>query len=666
MSAVNDNEMMKEPSGVKMSLADRIGADDARSVAFACFLTVLSFAMGRVEMTGAFFPCGIALMSAALKRSSLNIYLIIPTLAGMLTLWRGGTYIWGDVIAAAAARAVFMILAKRGLPDFYRMIICVSIVIISNSVYYTAAHILYRLDLKLLLLETITVGGLYYIFHVFFSLSNMKETFRGSVEGGIVSIAGICALIFCGLTSWRGASYYITEYIPMTAGFLCVLILGYKLGISAGITASAIIAVIFYLCSIIPMSQVIIFICAGLTAGFFRGLNKYTTAACFAAVCLVFGLACTGALGALPAAPPLIAALIFALIPSRMMKQINEILRRLVSGNAGVSSYELQEGGINTANVKDVLDGYKECFGSLAKLYDIGKDQRSIISHQFRGMQQVVNQLEMDIKSANKGRLACVPVNTEYKYNIDVGTSGYARLGDVSGDSYICKTLSDGRYIIILSDGMGKGEAAAMESSLAVKTLANLIEAGFDVEIALRTLNSILLLKSEDEIFSTVDIGIFDKTSGKLKLYKIGAASTFIKRGEKVSAVKMAALPMGIVDGLKIDFVSLKLQPGDQIIMVSDGVTDSARYANVAENGSGTGAGSSEHGENRKTGTQNADNGCEWLCETVRAIKSKDPSTMADLIINKAVENYGVREKDDLTVISAVIKDTSLTCSKRA
>lgn len=58
-------------------------------------------------------------------------------------------------------------------------------------------------------------------------------------------------------------------------------------------------------------------------------------------------------------------------------------------------------------------------------------------------------------------------MNTEYKYNIDVGTSGYARLGDVSGDSYICKTLSDGRYIIILSDGMGKGEAAAMESSLA-------------------------------------------------------------------------------------------------------------------------------------------------------------------------------------------------------
>lgn len=647
MSAVNEQEVIREAGGIR----ERIGAEDARGVAFACFLTALSFAMGRVEMAAAFFPCGIAFMSAALKRSSLNIYLLIPTLAGMLTLWRSGTYIWGDVIAATACSAVFLILARRNMPDFYRMIICVSIVVIANTSYYTAAHILYRLDLKLLMLETITVGGLYYIFHVFFSFTNMREEFRGSVEGGIAMLSAVCALIFCGLASWHGIPYYISDYIPMTAGFLCTLVLGYKLGISAGITSGAVTAIIFYLCGIIPISQVIIFICAGLTAGFFRGLNKYTTAACFAAVCLIFGLACTGSLGALPAVPPVLASLLFAVIPLPLMKKINTPLRRLVRTE---NAYDVRSEGINTGNVKDVLDGYKECFASLAALYDIGKDQRSIISHQFKGMQQVVNQLEMDIKAASKGKLACVPANTEYKYNIEVGTSGYARLGDVSGDSYICRELSDGRYVIILSDGMGRGEAAAMESSLAVKTLANLIEAGFDVEIALRTLNSILLLKSEDEIFSTVDIGIFDKTSGKLKLYKIGAASTFIKRGEKVSAVKMAALPMGIVDGLKIDFVSLKLQPGDQIVMVSDGVTDSARYA---EGAAGTAS---------ADGGAGTDNGCAWLCEAVRSIKSKDPNTMADLIINKAVENYGVREKDDLTVISAVIKDTSLACGSRA
>ena len=35
---------------------------------------------------------------------------------------------------------------------------------------------------------------------------------------------------------------------------------------------------------------------------------------------------------------------------------------------------------------------------------------------------------------------------------------------------------------------------------------------------------------------------------------------------------------------------------------------------------------------------------------------------MADLIINRAVENYGLKEKDDLTVISAVVREAAFSC----
>ena len=229
-----------------------------------------------------------------------------------------------------------------------------------------------------------------------------------------------------------------------------------------------------------------------------------------------------------------------------------------------------------------------------------------------------------------------MPANTESRFGIEVGASGYARSGSVSGDSYICRMLPDGRYIMILSDGMGKGERAALESTLAVKTLANLIEAGFEVELALKTLNSILLLKTEEEIFSTIDIAIFSRDTGRLRLYKVGAASTFIKRKDQVSAVKMAALPMGIVNGLKIDCVNVRLHAGDQIIMVSDGIIDSKR---------------NEKGEVEEP---------QWLTDAIMSIKSKDPATMADLLINRAVENYGIKEKDDLTVISAVIRSIVL------
>ncbi len=665
MSIINENGIITGPAEAGIREESR----DARSVVFIGLLTVLAFSMGRIEMAATFFPCGIAFLSAALKRSSLNIYLVLPVLVGIATLWQKNRYIWGDTAAILVCAAVFLILARRSIPDFYRMILCISIIVICNVSYYTAAHILYRLDLRLLFLEAVVATGLYYVFHVFFSFTNLREDFRGSVEGGIVSLSAVFILLFCGLTVQN--TFPLLDYIPQAAGFLCILLLGYKLGISAGIISSASVSILLYLCGIIPVSQMIIFLCAGLTAGFFRGLNKYTTAACFSAVCLIFGLTCTGAMGALPSLPPLFAAVCFLFLPNRLMKYINQMLRRLIQERG---SYEAPVDDLRMGEVTTVLDGYKECFGSLAKLYNIGKDQRSIISHQFKGMQQVVNQLEMDLKEANRGKLAVLPSGADGRYSIDIGTSGYARSGAVSGDSYICKELSDGRYIIILSDGMGKGEAAAVESSLAVKTLANLIEAGFDIEIALRTLNSILLLKSEEEIFSTIDIGIFNRNSGRFKLYKVGAASTFVKRGDRVDTVKMAALPMGIVDGLKIDFVSLKLQPGDQIIMVSDGITDSVRYrsgggdiseagGDAAKNDGGKHGGYSRQGRGIKTEN---DSGCKWLCDTIRSIKSKDPSTMADLIINRAVENYGVHEKDDLTVISAVVKDVSFPCSNRA
>ena len=628
------------------------------TIVFVLFLAVFGFSAGRVGMAEAsFFPCGVALLSAALRRNSLNLYLTVPVLAGILTVWHRNDLVFGDVAAIPICAIVFWLLLKSNLSDFSRMLLCVFIVMICRVSYAAATHQLYRFEPQMLLLEGVVMCGLYYLFHVFFSFANGKETFHASAEGGVASLTVVSVLFVCGLSSFGNISF-LAEGLPETAGLLCTLFMGYELGISAGILSAASASILLYLYGALPIPQLLVFLCAGLTAGFFRGLNRYTTAACFAAVCLIFGITCTGSMGALPTVPPIAASVGFALMPKKGIRGIRHLMRRLAEGEGeygGTAAVMPEDAGMEKA--EEVLTGYFRCFGSLASLYDLGKDRRSIISHQFRGMQQVVGRLEHDLKAACRRDLSQIyrERDRSKKYRIDTGASVYARPGTVSGDSYICRRLPDGRHLILLSDGMGKGEAAALESSLAVKTLADLIEAGFDVEIALRTLNSILLLKSEEEIFTTIDIGIFSGESGNLRLYKIGAASTFIKRGDRVNAVKMAALPMGIVDGLKIDFVNLKLQPGDQVVMVSDGVTDSGRYRMNSEQDAAE-AGVSEA----------ADQGCSWLCEAISSIKSKDPVTMADLIINRAVENYGLKEKDDLTVISAVVKETAFPCGKHA
>lgn len=179
-----------------------------------------------------------------------------------------------------------------------------------------------------------------------------------------------------------------------------------------------------------------------------------------------------------------------------------------------------------------------------------------------------------------------------------------------------------------LSDGMGQGSRAAQESGLTVHTLRDLLKAGFDAEVALRIVNSLLLLKSTDEIFSTVDMGMLNLYTGKFRLYKIGAAATFIKRGDQVKVIKVAALPMGLVERISVNSVEFRVRRGDSIIIVSDGITDA--------------------------GAEGSEN-LEWLESAIRGIRSKDPQTMADLILNRAVERRGIREKDDMTVMVASV-----------
>jgi len=385
------------------------------------------------------------------------------------------------------------------------------------------------------------------------------------------------------------------------------LVIGYKIGIMEGGVSG--IASGMFACFWTSGSPAIIgiFACAGMTAGFFKGLNRIITGVCFAAVCIAFGLVKGYPELYISIYDPLLAAAIFAAIPNRWLGKIELALAKVRKDHI-YEELKARDRMILT------LGGYLETFEKLAALYSSPKHRSNIIAMQFKGMAKVTKTM---VDALDAPETAFLPAKE--RFSIGVGVSGYAKERSVSGDSYICADLKDGDYMIALSDGMGKGESASRESALTITSLYNLMKAGFDVELALRTINSLLLFKSTEEIFSTVDLGLFNKVTGKLKLFKIGAAATFIKRGGKVETIKVSALPMGIVDSIRINHIELQARRGDEIIIVSDGITEADR----------------------------ADGQMEWIRETIEQIRSKDPQTKSDLIINKAVERYGLKEKDD-------------------
>ena len=61
------------------------------------------------------------------------------------------------------------------------------------------------------------------------------------------------------------------------------------------------------------------------------------------------------------------------------------------------------------------------------------------------------------------------------------------------GDNYTFMEIYDGKYMMAISDGMGKGKKAYEESSITIDILENMMEAKIDKEIIIDTINNMLL-----------------------------------------------------------------------------------------------------------------------------------------------------------------------------
>ena len=87
-------------------------------------------------------------------------------------------------------------------------------------------------------------------------------------------------------------------------------------------------------------------------------------------------------------------------------------------------------------------------------------------------------------------------------------------------------------------------------------------------------INSALLVRSDAQVFSTVDIASLDLYTGVCEFLKVGASTTFIRRDNWVETISSTSLPAGVFHRLEPDCSSRKLYAGDMVIMVTDGVLD--------------------------------------------------------------------------------------------
>ncbi|MCL2415775.1 MAG: stage II sporulation protein E [Defluviitaleaceae bacterium] len=195
-----------------------------------------------------------------------------------------------------------------------------------------------------------------------------------------------------------------------------------------------------------------------------------------------------------------------------------------------------------------------------------------------------------------------------------------------TGDSFSYMDLRDGRTIMALSDGMGSGARAQEESRAAIELLEEFMENGFDRDTTIKLINLSLLLKSSEDLFSTLDICTIDRDTAAAEFIKIGASSTVLLRDGETEVLDSWSLPVGILDTIDMNVKDVQLGDGDVVVMMTDGVLDSDKDAD-------------------------ADQKEEWIMRHLKRVGSRNAQEIAEYLLDKGKKNYGEEIMDDMTVL---------------
>lgn len=218
----------------------------------------------------------------------------------------------------------------------------------------------------------------------------------------------------------------------------------------------------------------------------------------------------------------------------------------------------------------------------------------------------------------------------DVRYKVLTGTARIAKDGEtLSGDNFSFMRLSHGRMVMTITDGMGSGRSAFCESEAVIEMLEQLLEAGFGEEMALKFVNTTMVMSGDNEMFSTVDMCVIDMYSGMCDCIKCGAAATFIKKKNGVKIIDSDAMPIGIIPEMNCASTRYRLADGDYVIMISDGVSDS--FDGVCKE--------------------------EVICRLIEDAEAVNAVELAEYILESAKKCNMCRAGDDMSVIVAGVWD---------
>lgn len=144
----------------------------------------------------------------------------------------------------------------------------------------------------------------------------------------------------------------------------------------------------------------------------------------------------------------------------------------------------------------------------------------------------------------------------------------------VGGDYFDVLQVSDDLWAAVVADVSGKGVSSAL--------LAGLLQGAFlmasgnpsETEAMMRRLNSFLLDRTGGEKYATVFYCAID-SAGHLSYANAGHCAPFlVGQDGRVRKLNTSGMPVGMIENAPIQMLEMQLDPGDKLVIYSDGFTE--------------------------------------------------------------------------------------------
>ncbi len=192
----------------------------------------------------------------------------------------------------------------------------------------------------------------------------------------------------------------------------------------------------------------------------------------------------------------------------------------------------------------------------------------ALLLRRFIYTQRVREQWRLEIEQARQVQQVLIPEAAPSVAGFAL-ESEYRPSQEVGGDFFQIIPGSDGSILAIIGDVSGKGLRAAMLVSLIVGAARSLAKFTRHPAEILREINERLCGRLKHQFATCLALHI--AADGKVTMANAGHLPPFLNGRELALA---GSIPLGIVESASIEQTTLQLNPGDRLILLTDGVVE--------------------------------------------------------------------------------------------